>query len=77
MSDAHPDPLSESFRHVSNHAQVTVTGAARAMEAAASRSERQARRRSPTSDRDRASYHQRRHSPDHRGLGQGALRPPW
>lgn len=43
MSDAHPDPLSESFRHVSNHAQVTVTGAARAVEAAASRSERQAR----------------------------------
>ncbi|MDQ6798061.1 MAG: hypothetical protein M3011_08610 [Actinomycetota bacterium] len=45
MSDAHPDPLAESFRHTTTHVQTAVTGAARMGEAAASRAERQTRLR--------------------------------
>jgi hypothetical protein len=43
MSEMHPDPISETFRHASTNAQTTITGAARIIEQRLARQERQRR----------------------------------
>jgi hypothetical protein len=43
MSEMHPDPLAETFRHASTNAQTGVTGVARIMEQRLARQERQRR----------------------------------